>query len=227
MVMKLKNNILIRRFLAYLFDFMVVSLITAFIAYLPFLNPFRNSYTQKYNEMVELIHKYEKEEVSLEEYEVKYREMYYDLNSFNINYTIVDIVVLIAYFGIFEWQWKGQTLGKKLMKIKVTSVDDKPVGVFSYCVRAVILNNIVITFLQLLVILFFNKDTYYPIYSNINLVGYVLLYLIVFFALVRKDQRGMHDLITGTQVVLENSSKEEEVVVIKKKESKKSTKSKK
>lgn len=33
-----------------------------------------------------------------------------------------DIVVPILYFGILTWKWKGRTVGKRLMKIRVVSI---------------------------------------------------------------------------------------------------------
>ena len=78
-------------------------------------------------------------------------------------------------------------------------------------IRTLVLNNIIITLLEIFVLFLFSANDYYPLYSNINLVGYILLYIIAFFFLVRSDHRGLHDLIASTKVVMVSPSDEEEI----------------
>ena len=106
----------------------------------------------------------------------------------------------------------GQTFGKKVMKIQVISVNEqKKVGGISYFLRAIIQNNILITVIQIVILFTFTKDNYYMIYNNVNMVGYILLYFIVFLVLVRKDSRGLHDLLAGTQVIFVSNENASEI----------------
>ena len=43
------------------------------------------------------------------------------------------------------------------------------------------------------------------------MVGYILLYFIVFLVLVRKDSRGLHDLLAGTQVIFVSNENASEI----------------
>ncbi len=230
----MKDNIVFKRFLAYLIDFFVVAAIASCISYIPFLNPEREHYASKYNEVMELFNQYEQEEISKEDYEKEYISLSYELNRLNINYMVINLIVMIAYFGVYQWQAQGQTIGKRVMKIKVvTRMGDSNPRFLAYFVRTVILNNIIITALQMGVILLFQGDTYYKLYSNINLVGYVLLYILLFLLLVRVDHCGLHDLIASTKVVDMKKAKEDTILeaqyeeVGKQKAKKKSTKTKK
>lgn len=205
------NNIVIKRLMAYFIDFIIVALIASCFSYLSFINPNRVQYEEKYQEILTLYDKLEQKEITKEEYEAKYYTLYYDLNHLNINYAFINLVVLIGYFGIFQWQSGGQTIGKRILKIKITTKEDKNPSVVSYLIRTLVLNNIIITLLEIFVLFLFSANDYYPLYSNINLVGYILLYIIAFFFLVRSDHRGLHDLIASTKVVMVSPSDEEEI----------------
>lgn len=209
----MKNNIILKRFIAYLIDFVIVAGIASCFSYLSILNPNRNLYERKYNEVLTLFEQYEQGGVTQEDYEQQYIPMYYDLNRLNVNYAIINLVVLIGYFGIFQWQFGGKTIGKKFMKIKVLQNKDncKP-GIVSFFIRTVVLNNVIITILQLIVLFVCNVNNYYVIYSNVNLVGYVLLYILVFLMFVRTDHRGLHDMIAGTKVVLDEVDEKKEEI---------------
>lgn len=228
------KNVTFRRILAYLIDLFIVSVIASLIAYIPFLNPGRDDYDKSYNAVLELFSKYQNEEISLDEYENEFTAMSYDLNKSNISYTVINLVVIIAYFGVFQWQRKGKTLGKQIMKLKIVSMKEKEeVSFVSYLIRAIILNNVIISVLQIIVLFCFSKENYYALYNNLNLVGYILIYVMAFLVFIRQDHRGLHDLITGTKVTsqeeTEDTNKEIPEATIKevKDEKKKSTKTKK
>ena len=207
------RNVNFRRVIAFLIDLFIVSVITSMIASIPFLNPEKKHYEEVYHEVIEAFEKYQNEELSLEDYESEFLSLSYDLNRLNLNYTIINIVVILAYFGIFQWQRKGKTIGKQFMKLQVVSVKkEKDVSIISYILRCTILNNLIITIVQLIVIFTMNKENFYPIYNNLNLVGYVLLYIIIFFVLIRTDKRGLHDFVAGTKVISLLDEKEAEVV---------------
>ena len=63
------------------------------------------------------------------------------------------LVVTIAYFVVFQYLNKGQTLGKKLLKIKVKEKGENP-SLKSIIIRTVMINNIFSTvFLSRFIIL--------------------------------------------------------------------------
>lgn len=228
------KNVTLRRFGAYLIDLLIIGIIGAILSYIPMLNPNANEYEQTYQEVLSLYERYSNNEITLNEYETGYISLSYDLNRSNAVYTCFNLVLLLLYFVIVPVVMKGQTVGKKLLRLKVVSHQDEGnVGIVSYLVRAIIQNNILITVAQLGIIFYFTKDNYYTIYNNVNMVGYILLYLIVFLVLVRKDKRGLHDLVAGTKVIsledylIDHEETPKEVLAEEVKEEKKSTSKKK
>ena len=199
MIMK---NIIFRRIMAFFIDLFIVSVITSLLASIPFLNPGKQHYEESYNRILKVYEQYKNEELTIEEYETQFISVSYDLNRMNMNYVIINVVVMIGYFVIFQWQRKGKTIGKQLLKLQIVSVkEEKEVSIFSYLLRCIVLNNLIITLAQMIVIFTYSKDNYYVIYNNLNLVGYIVLYLIIFFILIRTDKRGLHDFVAGTKVI--------------------------
>ena len=74
-------------------------------------------------------------------------------------------------------------------------------------------------------------ENYYNVYQNINLVGSIITYTIIFMVIVRRDGRGLHDYVANTKVVLDNTTtlerkraKEEHILDLEAKEIKKDIK---
>ncbi len=196
------KNIIFRRVIAFFIDLFIVSVITSFLASIPFINPEKARYEESYNRILEIFEQYKKEEITIEEYETKFISLSYDLNRMNLSFTIINIVVIIGYFVIFQWQRKGRTIGKQLMRLQVVSVkDEKEVPIFSYLLRSIVLNNLMITIVQMIILYTVSKENYYVVYNNLNLVGYILLYITIFLVLLRMDKRGLHDFVAGTKVI--------------------------
>ena len=47
----------------------------------------------------------------------------YQINKYNIAQSIIGVILYILYFGVLQYVLKGQTLGKKLFKLKVVGME--------------------------------------------------------------------------------------------------------
>lgn len=208
------TSLFFKRAGAYVFDLLIISLVVSLFSYIPFLNPNRLMYSEKYNELVMVREQLDQNEISMEEYEQAYRPIAYQIYRLNTNYVIIDLVCIFLYFVIFQYFFHGQTLGKRFFQIRVVRNDEKEAGFVNYFLRSIVLSNMLITIALQAIVYIFSVDNYYSIYSNVNLVGSIILYVILFMALVRQDGRGLHDFVGNTKVVstiLENKEKEEKV----------------
>ena len=189
---------------AYILDMLIVSLVVMLLSYIPFLNPNHEAYIEKYNELVNVYEQFQNNEISEEEYNEAAIPISYELYHLNIPSTIIDLVCVIIYFGVLPFFFAGQTIGKKLFQIRIVSANDKPLTIGNYLLRCVILNNVLISIGLIAVIMFMNAGNYYAVYQNLNMVGYIIMYIILFMVLVRQDNRGLHDFIANTKVVFTN-----------------------
>ncbi len=203
-----------RRVGAYFVDTFIVSTIVLFISMIPFLYPNRNAYVEKYEELATVSEKMLNQEMSEEEYREASIPIEYDLYRLNTNYVVIDIICVLLYFGVFQAFYHGQTLGKKILRIRVVGKDGEPVSVWNFLLRTVILNNVLITIALQIVIYVMSRDNFYDVYNNINLVGSIILYISLFMVLVRQDGRGLHDMVAGTKVEMVNAQSKEEVIEV-------------
>ena len=142
-------------------------------------------------------------------YERNIKKFNYDLSRNSVIATIISIAVIIAYFGIFQYSLGGQTIGKKLLKLKVVKNKEGSLNVFNYLVRCAILNGVIINILLIVFVNIFDVNNFYManyVISNIQSIIEILILIMIFMT---SDSRGLHDYIAGTKVVEINALGEE------------------
>ncbi|MBR1679180.1 MAG: RDD family protein [Bacilli bacterium] len=202
------HSTVLKRISAYLLDFLLVLLLVTLLSYVPFLNPHRKEYSEKYNELVNVYDRFADGEISQAEYDEAYVPIAYEMYRYNTSYVVIDLVIVILYFAVLPFFSGGQTVGKKLFQIKIVGKDEKKLNFYQYLIRAVVLNNVLISILLQAIVYLMDVESYEFFYRNVNLVGYIIQYATLFLVFVRRDGRGLHDMIAGTRVVLtENQDK--------------------
>ena len=172
------------------------------LASISYINPQLKKYKEVYKEYTEVNQEYltalkERSSNNLDAIKTKLNEITYKLDRNNIVGASIHIVLTVLYFVFFQKFNNGQTLGKKIMKIKI----DGNLTLFKYFIRSVILHNILINLLKIIFILILKKENYI-LASNILYVGTLLIEVtIIVMVTMRQDHRGLHDLITGSSVV--------------------------
>ena len=187
------------RFAAYFIDIIIISLIISIVGYtLP-------NNTDKYQkQLTEITDKYLDNEVSAEEYANEYMEILYNNQKSNIIGSSISVILTIAYFVVFQYMNKGQTLGKKLLKIRVVDKDtNKPTTIVKGLIRSLFTLNIASGVLNILFIYTLNKTSYFLGYGFVGGLEWLFIIITIFFVLYRKDGRGLHDMMTNTTVIKE------------------------
>lgn len=156
--------------------------------------------------------KYEDKEISKKEYngileeaedkyEVLYKDYYYQIKKYSILTNIIYVVVILLYFVGFQLL-TGQTLGKKIMKLKVASIKgDGKVKPMQYFIRALILYNTVFYLIDVFVVLTVGKNNCYNVLYAFGLLQNVIEWIILFMIAMNQDGRGLHDLLASTIVL--------------------------
>lgn len=193
-------DISIKRIVAFAIDIVIVSLVLVILTSVFSIDPYYDKYQSTYDKYSELVKK--ESDVSKDEL----INLNYDLYKYRTVNNGLSIVILVLYFGVLQMLMKGQTLGKKMMNIKVVSNKDKNLHFGNYLVRCVILNNII--FLLSTIILVYvtsGKPFYYAVYI-ISLMESLLYMINIFFIVFKSDNRGIHDMIAGTKVTLASAN---------------------
>lgn len=196
--MKKDKAYFLPRVMAYLIDAIIISLVVNILAV-----PFYNDNVDTLNKEYEMVgEKYVNKEITTEEYLYQSMDLSYDMNYNMIPVTIIDMTCLILYFVVYQHYKKGQTLGKKIMKVKIVSNNNEELLVNNYVYRSLLLNGVLIGILDIISMLFISKN--YGIYISFTLqfIQIVLILITVLMVLFSKQGRGLHDKLGNTKVVM-------------------------
>ena len=183
---------------AYFIDILLLSLLLGIVGYgLP-------DNTKDVTDKMEVLEeKLVNNEISLEDYLKEYYVLLYDVQSSSKLANGISLVLTIAYFVVFQTLYNGQTLGKKLLRIKVVNNDNNPASMIQILVRSLFMLSIFSSLFGIVMLFILPKDIY--IYSYLGVISIESLFIIIsiIFVLYRKDKRGLHDVIARTMVVKE------------------------
>lgn len=196
-----------KRITAYFVDIMIITFISSLIT---FVIPTSENYTKLTKQFSNLTEEYANQKITKEEYLTKGSEINYSLSRETVAESIVTLVITISYFVVFTYFMNGETIGKKIMKIKITSNNQKKLTMNNYLVRSLIINSILLQFISILTILFLDKKTYLSVYNIISNVFSIIFVVSFMMILFRKDGRGLHDILANTKVI-STEKKEQDV----------------
>ncbi len=197
-----------KRILAYLFDIILVYFLVSLIIGIRAINPTYDKYLEESEKYNELLKDFEDEKITAEEVANLSGDIAYNLNRYSISYNIVIVVVLIGYFVFFQKYNNGQTLGKKIMKIKiVSSLKDKNVSLLRYLLRSIstyyiMLGGIIPLVLNSILIFIIPKNSYMLVSSIINYAFFTISIVSLILLWARKNT--IHDTLAKTKVINEN-----------------------
>ena len=187
-----------RRFFAYIIDIFIVlviaNLITMFI-------PISEKTQDYYKELQTTQKKMYDKEIDVKEYTDIVLEDNYNISKGTVLISLTSIIIYILYFVVYQVYNNGQTVGKKLMKIKVKSTTDESLSINTMLFRALIIYGIAANIINLILILLLKKELYLSISNTISIIQSLIVIISVFMILFSKQKRGIHDIITKTEVV--------------------------
>ena len=193
----------IQRFLAYIIDMVLIILIVNIVGsafnqkQLKELNKELNDKLSNVSS-VEQFYDESSEELLDELLDVQYR-----IDKASAPITAVNVVIGIGYFIIFQYMNNGQTLGKKILKIKVESEEKKKASILQITIRSLLINIIAFNLINVLSVAFLSKDLYLSINSITTLGQWIVLIVSALLVLYNKDKNGVHDMLAKTKVVNE------------------------
>lgn len=147
---------------------------------------------------LEITQKYIDGEVTEEKFVEETNEISYLLQKGTYLTTISGIVVYILYFVVYQAYNSGQTLGKKVFKIRVVKIDDSVPNINMLIRRCLIPYRILVNFLLAILILILNKNIYNALNIILTNLHLIILGVSILCMLIKK--RGIHDYLANTKV---------------------------
>ena len=193
-----------QRLLAYLIDYIIISLIFSLFA-LSFNTTTLNDINDQINETMNKIVNIDTEKDNLEQLNNQLIDLQYKYQQESKTATAISRLITFVYFTIFQYLNKGQTIGKKILKIKVVNKEEKEPNFLTMFLRTFIVQGILTTTISLLAIFILTKELYMETYVILNSTMSIFVVVCALMVLYRKDRRGLHDMMAGSQVIKEES----------------------
>lgn len=199
MAKELKKGSFIRRFAAYVIDYILIMIIVSLLS-TPFVDAEKVETIEK--ESTQIIEQYQNGEISIDEYVQRYSSVYYGLSRTTGVMTFITIIIGVLYYVVLQLYNKGQTFGKMFMKIKVISTDGD-LSMNQMIFRALIANFILSNILNFALITFTSKNVFMGVSVTISMIQYIVMFISLIM-LTTKDGRTIHDRIAHTKVARED-----------------------
>ena len=142
-----------------------------------------------------------------EEFDKTANNYIYLLNKNSIMNSSITLLCTLLYFGVLQYFLNGQTLGKKFLKLKIIKASDKKLNIFNYIFRSLIINEVLLKFIDILFLALASKSLYINANNIINTIISIIEAIIIYLVLTRTDRRGLHDLLCNTQVISTDGAK--------------------
>lgn len=179
------------------------------------LNEFSKKYDKKYDEFFEkYVNKELKEDNDKDDMYDKFiayctdyiNKKVYEITKLNLVNYIIQVVLVVLYFGVLQFFLKGRTIGKKLLRLQVVDNEDetKEISIGKYLVRSLFVTTTVFSVINSVLALTLKENTYLGMFTYYNYIVQAYALIMLMFILFRDDQKGFHDLLLGTRVKLYN-----------------------
>lgn len=189
----------LKRFLAYLIDIILVGTIMGIISAI-FIT--KNA-TVLSNQFLELNEQVINTKLDFGIYYSRVADITLSLDRENFMINIINCVIIILYFVVLPLYKNGQTLGKKIFKIKIVREDKEDLTANELIIRNIVVNGLLNTFLAFCLVFLLSGFEYFTITSILGFIQFVLVVVSACMIIFRKDKKGLHDIITKTKVVYE------------------------
>lgn len=206
------NKYVYRRISAFLIDVFLVTFVSTVFSSISYVNPFIENYKVAYDEYRE-IYKSESESVltnptikNVVDYSNKMSKQIYKIDYSMLFNNIYYLVFSFLYFVLFAYFTNGQTLGKKLFKLKVVRQDGEKVKLSNLMLRTLLSGSSIfmgvniIVVIQLLLLMIPQNQVYFYAILFSSMISYIIE-IIGLVLLFSKEHRSLDDIIGSTKVI--------------------------
>lgn len=187
----------IQRLAAFILDVFIVSMVASLISY-PFLD--LDSINKLNESSTQVVEDYMTQKISINEYTSDSISISYEMARKQGVLSLITIFLNILYFVVFQVKNNGQTIGKKLLRIKVSSQDGN-LGMNQMIFRSLIINSILVDMVSFGILLFTSATIYFYGAGILSMIQFAIIAISGFMVMLSKKSQGIHDMVAHTDVV--------------------------
>lgn len=194
--MKSNKASLLRRILAFLIDFALVTIVVVAISSLLPKNNNIDVLNREFNDTVSNM-----ENVSFSVFFNQMALIYKDLDQARIMYSVINAVMIFIYFIFIPYFFDGKTVGKKILKIKTVRNDKECLSLKNLVIKNMIDTGLMYMLFSLMLIYILPGYSYFIFVIALSILQISLIVASICMIIKRKDKRGLNDILSGTKVV--------------------------
>ena len=185
------------RIKAFLIDFLVLLLALTIINLIIPKSDYLNMLEIEQNSIMEA---YMSGRIGFDSYVSNYGNLYYEgMLEQQLNYSLYFIFMLM-YFVIIPFIYKGRTLGCYLCHVQIERFDQGKLYMWQLLVRYSIVFGISYIFLSNVLLLILPSKYYFSVVSILAIFQFVLSFFSAATVIFRKEKRGLHELLSNTEI---------------------------
>lgn len=117
--------------------------------------------------------------------------------------SLTNVIFILVYFCVIPYFFDGKTIGKKLIGIKIARKDGECLTLNSLLIRNMVINGLASLLICLVCIFILPGKIYFIVTSIFGIIQLLLVIVSGFMVLYRKDKRGLQDIFSQTNVILD------------------------
>ena len=153
------------------------------------------------DETYKTIEEYQNKKIDIKTYVNRTSDISYDMAKESGLTSIITIAIAVIYYVIYQLKSNGQTLGKKIMKIKVIKQDDGELTMNDMLFRAFLSNAIIFDIVILCFTLFTSKNVYFYGVGLFQGIEYLTIFISCIMILSSNTKQAIHDKLVKTEVI--------------------------
>lgn len=197
----MKSENFFKRFLAYLIDIAFLLILFGILNFFIKGNPNIKILNMEATSINELFLNHN---IGFSTYLMRYAQVVQDLDKERVLFHLVNCIFILIYFILIPYFMGGKTIGKKIMKLKVVRRDQKKLTLTDLTIRNIIINGFGFLLIGLILLYLVPSIAYFILTILLGILQIILVFVSVFMVIYRKDNRGLHDIISTTCVVKED-----------------------
>ena len=183
-----------RRIIANIIDIIILLLVfAAMLSFIPLNDKIKDNYA-KIDKIESRVSSYN--DLTADEID-QINAIFYENEFEFVKYYLISSIILIVYF-IFIPKWrKDQTIGQRILKIRL--VNDDKITYNVYVIRTLLNTGLILTIVCPLLLYFLNRVWYSRVTSILVIIQ--LMYWIISFLMLLISKTTIHDKITKTRII--------------------------
>lgn len=187
-----------KRLGAYFIDILILLAVFALMA---IILPENQNLMALNSEMSQIYEQALEGQLTFGKYFIRFTDVLKDIDQELVLYNIINSFFILIYFVILPYFQNGQTIGKKLFKIKIERQDNEKLMLNELLIRSFCIHGLIYMLVSLVNVFVLPPIAYFIVTSIFGFFQILLVIVSVFMIIYRKDKRGLQDIFSKTRVV--------------------------